>query len=172
LVLNTRNISLKIPSLEDLEFIRWLWNDPETMEPVGGPIHLSEKDLESWFRGMVSPGSSVDKYQLILDQDQNPIGEISFHRLDPETMTAELNIKVASKHRGRGYAKSALIRFLDEFFNEFGGQVLIDKVGVNNLTGLKVLMNFGFQHKSREEDYHLLEITKVEFNTLYQDTDK
>jgi RimJ/RimL family protein N-acetyltransferase len=163
---------LKIPTREDLEFIRWLWSDPETMDPVGGPIHLSEKDLDGWFRGMVSPGSSTDKYQLILDPDQNPIGEISFHRLDPETMTAELNIKIAGEHRRRGYAKAALIRFLDDFFNEFGGRVLIDKVGLNNLTGLKVLMDFGFQHKSREEDYHLLEITRDEFNVIYQGSSK
>jgi hypothetical protein len=61
---------------------------------------------------------------------------------------------------------------MDEFFNELGGQVLIDKVGLNNLTGLKILLDLGFQHKSREEDYHLLEITKVEFNTLYKDNYK
>ena len=37
-------ITLKTPTLEDMKFIQWLWSDPETMEPVGGPIILDDQE--------------------------------------------------------------------------------------------------------------------------------
>ena len=161
-------IKLKKPEWDDIKFIQWLWSDPETMNQVGGPIILDDQKAELWFERMISPGSYTDCYRLILDQDSIPVGEISYHRLDPKTMTAEFNIKIAKEFRRQGLSKDAMILFLDHFFNKSRGEVLIDKVALINDIGIRTLLNFGFKYDPLVKDVFVLKITKEQFNVLYQ----
>jgi RimJ/RimL family protein N-acetyltransferase len=150
-----------------MQFIRWLWSDPETMEPVGGPIHLTDDRAQRWFAKMIDPGSPIDCYRLILAEENRPVGEISFHRLDPDRMTAEFNIKIASKERGKGYARQAMLLFLDYFFNHFGGRVLIDDIALENCAGQQALLSFGFEHDSSAKEVFRLRLTREKYNNLY-----
>jgi len=138
------------------------------MEAVGGPVIRNKDQIGKWFERVVDPGNETDEYRLILDQTGNPVGEIRFHRLNLETMNAELNIKVVFKHRGNGFAKQALISFLDYFFNEYGGLFIIDRVAINNCSGKKFLLDFGFTLDSQSSDYFLLQITRGDYNSKYQ----
>ena len=160
-------VQLRAPRWIDISFIRWLWSDPETMAPVGGPVDLSDDRAERWFAGMVDPGSPTDCYRLVFDADNRPVGEVSFHRLRPETMTAELNIKIASAHRRKGYARRALLLFLDHFFNQLEGKVLIDDLGIDNTTGQKALVSFGFEVETTGPTVVRLRMTRETYNRLY-----
>jgi RimJ/RimL family protein N-acetyltransferase len=162
------HITLKKPERDDLDFIRWLWSDPETMAPVGGPVLLDDQTACNWFHRMIDPGSLENCYRLIQDQSGNHVGEISYHRLDLDLMRAEFNIKIACQHRGNGYAHQAMIIFLDEYFNHFDGRILIDKVASSNIRGQQVLLEFGFEHDPSASEYFLVIMTKEKFNSIYQ----
>ncbi len=163
----TSDISLKIPTKNDLDFIRWLWADPQTMEPVGGPIELTAEEALNWYAEKILPGSRSDDYRIILYEAKVPVGEVSFHRLDLNTMSAEFNIKIAAIYRGRGYAKQAMSQFIDYFFNRVGGQLLIDRVAKNNVVGKKALLAFGFREKPTLQEFHLLTLSKEQYAKLY-----
>lgn len=149
-----------------MEFVRWLWSDPETMQPVGGPIHLTVEAARDWFARMVGPGRPTDFYCLIFNEESAPIGEISFHRLDRESMTADFNVKIASARRGKGYAREAMSVFLDYFFNRFGGRVMLDDVALDNQAGQKALLRLGFEHDPSVQDVFRLRLTREQFNAL------
>ena len=168
----TVELTLKTPTLDDIRFIQWLWSDPETMRPVGGPIPLDDQQARKWFKEKISPGSPSDNYCLIVNQDNTNAGEISFHRLDPESMTADFNVKVAFQHRGNGYAKQAMLLFLDTFFNEMGGQVMQDRVARTNTIGKNLLLDFGFILEPSFEDVFFLQLIKERFNQLYKSPEK
>lgn len=161
------DVELKIPTENDLQFIRRLWSDPETMQPVGGPIHMTNEQAKGWFDRMIDPGTPTDCYRLILNNLKQPVGEISFHRLNLDDMAAEFNIKVASKHRGKGYAKKAMLLFLDFFFNQCGGRVLIDDVALNNSNGQNALLHFGFEHDPNTQNVFRLIMTREQYHYLY-----
>lgn len=165
--LKDSHISLRLPTENDLPFIRWLWSDPETMRPVGGPIHLTDEQAQQWFAQMIKPGRPTDCYRLIFNEKNEPVGEISFHRLDPANMTAEFNVKVASRYRGQGYARKAMLVFLDFFFNEFGGQVMVDNIAPDNYKGQQVLLQFGFDHDASINNVFRVQMTRERFNGLY-----
>jgi len=148
-------------------YVRWLWSDPETMAPVGGPVLLTEQQFERWYAAMVDPGRPANCYCLILDQRGRPVGEISFHHLDPTTMTARFNLKIAHPERGQGYAREAMRLFLDFFFNHFGGRLLLDDVALDNRAGQQALLRFGFEHDPSREDVFLLRLTREQFNEHY-----
>ena len=150
-----------------MSFIRRLWADPETMKPVGGPIHLTDDQARGWFARIVDPGSRTDCYRLIINEEGQPIGEISFHRLDAETMTAEFNVKIVGQERGKGYGRQAMARFLNHFFNDFGGRMMVDDVGLDNHRGQEVLLKFGFEHDPRVEEVFRLRMTREQYDSLY-----
>lgn len=150
-----------------MQFIRWLWTDPETMKPVGGPVYLDDRQARRWFGRMVDPGSPTDCYRLILNEAHEPVGEISFHRLDLDSMSADLNIKVASTERRKGYASEAMLLFLDFFFNHLGGRLLTDDVALENISGQQALLVFGFEHDPSVEEVFRLRMTRRQYNALY-----
>lgn len=114
---------------------------------------------------MVKPGDGKNFYCLIYTKENEPVGEVSFHRFDEKKKSAELNIKVQYKFRGKGYAKEALRLLLDYYFNEYGGQVITDDV--TNANGQEALKKFGFEIISKSEDRIVFKMTKERFINLY-----
>ncbi len=159
-------VTLRRPGLEDLGYIRTLWADPATMEAVGGPVPRSMEQMEDWYRRMVDPGSPHDRYFLICDREGTPVGEASFHRYDPKSKTAELNFKIEARHRYRGHGPEALRLLLDFYFGEFGGEVMMDPVRLENLSGQRALRTFGFEHDRSRTDVCLLRLTRERYQSL------
>jgi RimJ/RimL family protein N-acetyltransferase len=169
-------VYIRPPTWAEIPFIRQLWSDPDTMAAVGGPIRLTDEQAQQWFKRMFQPGRPTDYYCLIcveddratpLHQNHRPVGEISYHRLDSNTMTADFNLKIASSERGHGYAPNAMGLFLDRFFNQRGGKMLVDNVALENHRGQQVLLKFGFSHDASRSDVFLLTLTREQFNHLY-----
>jgi RimJ/RimL family protein N-acetyltransferase len=158
--------TLRTPALADLGYIRRLWADPETMRDVGGPIELDEDRARRWFEKMVDPGSGNDRYFLICGRDGMPVGEAGFHRYDPATKTAELNIKIEAAKRHLGHGPEALRLLFDYFFGDFGGETMVDPVALENKNGKKAIRSFGFEHDPSRKDVCLLRMTKQRFRSI------
>jgi hypothetical protein len=62
-------IELRLPTEMDMQFIRWLWSDLETMRSVGGPIHFTDEQTQNWFTQMIKPGSPCDCYRLVCNEN-------------------------------------------------------------------------------------------------------
>lgn len=144
-VLHGATVRLRLPAVEDLSFIRTLWGDTDTMAVVGGPVDFPESKARDWFARMIEPGSTRNCYCLIFDQDDVPVGEVSFHNWDPGRRAAHLNIKILAACRGRGHAKDALRTFLSFFFGHIRGQLMSDDVAVDNRPGQELLASMGFE---------------------------
>ena len=166
-MLQGKKIQLRPPRPEEMKFIRWLWSDPETMRPVGHAFDLTDQQAHEWFTGAINPGSPEGCYLLIFTKQGQPVGEISFHRLHRSSMTAELKLKIAHKERRKGYAKEAMLLFLDYFFNSLKGRVLVDDVALDNRAGQQALLSFGFEHDPKVKDVFGLLMTRERYNTLY-----
>lgn len=161
--MQANEITIRHPRLEELSYIQRLWADPLTMAEVGGPIRLDPEQAAQWFSRIVSPGSETDIYFLIFNKDDQPVGEISFHRYDLSTGIAEFNIKIEHCHRGRGYAKQAVPLLLRYFFFDFGGKIMCDPVALDNQSGQEVLVKLGFKKDTSRSDVCLLKMSKEEF---------
>lgn len=163
ILLKGDKVMLRPPEPAELAYIRWLWSDPETMAPVGGPVELDKERAVSWYARWVNPGRSTAGYCLVFSREEDPVGEVSFQNYDPETRGAELNLKIAAPERGKGYGKEALQLFLDWYFNVFEGESLVDDVGLDNVGGRIALERFGFQHDPAVTDTVRLRMTRERF---------
>ncbi len=158
-------IRLRPPRWDEMAFVKRLWSDPATMAAVGGPCELSNARTREWYARMVDPGSREHCYCLILNEQDRPVGEVSFHQLD-ESMHATLNIKVLACERGKGYGRKALLVFLDFFFHRVGGRCMNDDVGPANTAGQRLLLEAGFEQDSGRTDVCLQRMTRERFTAL------
>lgn len=158
-VLRGEAVTVRLPRLEEVSFVRALWADPETMAPVGGPHLLAEEETEGWYARMVNPGDSTGCCCLIFNQEDIPVGEVSFHGWVQQERSARLNIKVLAAHRGHGYGKDALRTFLTFFFGSVGGRVITDNVGLENQGGQRLLRSTGFEQDTGFSDVCMLIMT-------------
>jgi RimJ/RimL family protein N-acetyltransferase len=169
MILRSEKTILRSPSPDDLPYIRKLWADPGTMKDVGGPVVMDEEKSRRWFERMVDPGSATDRYFLICGADGNPLGEASFHRYDPVTKTAELNIKIEAGKRYLGHGPEGLRLLLNYFFGEFGGEMMLDPIAFNNTNGLKAIKRFGFELDYSRKDVFMLKMAKQRFYMLFKE---
>lgn len=160
-------VRLKPPQWEEMAFVHFLWSDPETMKPVGGPQHMDDEQAKAWFERMIDPGNPGDCFRLIFNDQDEPVGEVSFHSFDRISGTAMFNLKVLDSEQGKGYAKSAMIQFLETFFNEVGGECMIDDVALDNRRGQEILFRFGFSRNPSFTEVCRLQLTRAEFNRRY-----
>lgn len=58
--------------------------------------------------------------------------------------------------------------FLEFYFTELGGKVIIDRVGLNNKTGKKFLLRFGFECIKISKDEIIMKMIKERFMELYK----
>lgn len=122
-----------------------------------------EDRARCWFEKMVDPGSDKDRYFLIVNWENIPVGEASFHRFDPSTKTAEFNIKIEARHRYKSYGPEAVRLILKYFFSEFGGEMMIALVALENTTGQRALLSVGFEHDPSRTDVFMARMTKQRF---------
>ena len=156
-------IDLVVPGRADLAFIRRLWADPDTMAAVGGPVEMTDAQMADWYLHMIDPGRGTDLFLLILTKEGEPIGEVSFHRLDLDNMQADFNIKVMASHRGRGYGLEAMEQLLGYFFIDLGGHTMIDDLALENTAGQRMLERFGFVHDASQPGVYRLVLTRQRF---------
>jgi RimJ/RimL family protein N-acetyltransferase len=162
-VLQGEHVYLRLPRSEELSFIRTLWGDPETMSAVGGPADFPAAKANDWFARMIQPGGPSNCYCLIFNQDDVPVGEVSFHNWDPARRSANLNVKVLAAHRGQGHARDALHALLSFFFVRVGGQLMTDDVALVNRPGQGLLASIGFERDNTVEDVCRMAITRENY---------
>jgi RimJ/RimL family protein N-acetyltransferase len=166
-VVQGEKVYLRAPRIDELSFVRRLWADPDTMAPVGGTLDLPEPKARKWFSRMVVPGSLTHCYCLIFNQEGIAVGEISFHRWDPEQRSARLNLKVLASYRGQGYAKDALGAFLARFFGRIGGRLMTDDVALDNHPGQRLLSSFGFHRDDRVSELYRMVMAREAYVSRY-----
>lgn len=159
-----KDVCIRKPVLEELNFILSMWADPITMKDVGGPVYLTQETGERWFEQMIHPGNSESLYCLILVEGVTPVGEIGYQQYNPDEKSAELNVKIHHPYLGRGYGHTALRMFLDYFFNVFGGEKVIDNIPKDNFECLEMMERMGFI-PVKETDLHIqFQLIKHHYN--------
>jgi RimJ/RimL family protein N-acetyltransferase len=146
---NDKNkVYLKKPSQDDvLGYVRLLWSDDETMKDVGGTHVMDDQQAKRWFATWIEPGKEDRRYFLIMrKEDDAPVGEACFHSYNPDTRMAICSMNIEAKYRGNGYAKEALEQLLRFYFDDFGGEVIVDDIDLDNKRAQQVFLKFGFEH--------------------------
>ena len=147
-------VRLRPTCLEDLEFLRELWNDGEVMRFVGYPLGLGidKQGMREWFRRL-EEHRGRDREHWIVETEGESIGE-AYYRVVEEYCgyraagMAELDLKLAKEFWGCGYGGDALRTLARSLFGR-GFEVLVVSPNLKNRAALRLYEQMGFEPKHR-----------------------
>lgn len=151
-----KKIYIKKPDLVELSYTQRLWNDIDTMADVGKVVDFPRYKWETFYKRSVNPTDGKNFYCLVYTKDNTPVGEVGFHGYDTPTKTARLNIRIENSFRGNGYGKEALELILDYFFQEFGGEYILENLRDDTYKEFIEKEGFKFVSKNKTESVYRL----------------
>ena len=157
-------VYLRTPKREEIHFIKSLWESEKYSKGISSFQNFSDDEYQSWFADKVDPGNNEERYLIIFENENDiPIGEISFSRFKSETGNSELDITVKSKYRRRGFGRESLMLLCDFYFIDFGGELLECKIEKDNAAGENMLVNFGFSKQKASEPDLVYSLKKTDY---------
>lgn len=158
---NGKDVYIKQPEFEELEFVSKLWGDEETMKDIGGVFNFPKEKWSNFYKKMVYPTDGKNFYCLIYNLDDEPVGEVSFHGYDSITKVARFNVKVLNKYRNHGYGEEGIRLLLEYYFFEFGGGIVMDNI--SNPAAMKILSKVGFQIVRQLKNETTMKLVREDF---------
>ncbi len=143
---------------EDLPFLQELWNDGAVMRYVGFPqgLGIDEHGLQKWFEKLEHHRQTErDREHWIIENKLGqPIGE-AFYKAEQDYFgykaekMAGIDLKLARRFWGQGYATDALRTLARHLFEERGSETLVVSPNLANQAALKLYARLGFEPKNR-----------------------
>lgn len=158
---NGKLIYIRQPEYNELKYTHSLWNDYETMKDIGGVFEFGEEKWSLFYKKMINPTDGKNFYCLVFNNDDEPVGEVSFHGYDSATKVARLNVKIHNKHRNRGYGTEACRLLLEYFFFDFGGNIAMDTLKGDKV--IESIYNLGFSQHSKCKGEITYQISRESF---------
>jgi RimJ/RimL family protein N-acetyltransferase len=134
-------LSLRKPTLKDMEmYFSWA-NDPKVREQSFNSSIIDLESHKQWFESALNNES----YFMCIGQNSvgEDIGQVRFQK--QEDNEALIGISIDSNHRGKGYAKEILILATEFFLKSNYGFVINAYIKEGNLNSIFAFENAGFQ---------------------------
>ncbi|MBT3297544.1 GNAT family N-acetyltransferase [archaeon] len=163
--------------VEDEDFDDLLnWRNDESTRKSAFNTHLvSEEEHSKWFNDVIN--NPLKNQFIIMDQNQNKIGQIRFDRdsnnmynclenrntspginLSPEY--AEIDITISPDFRNKGFGFKSLNKSCSLYLKNFNVEFIVAKIKNNNLASLKAFEKSGFKNFLEFPDYVELRLYK------------
>jgi len=141
-------ISIKESTYDDIKDIQRLWADEDVMKYIWpGGLHETEESVRAWLDRFISARPVQNHYSIF--EDGKYCGETQY-RIDEDTHSASLDIKLFPFARGRGIATKALEYAVGEAFMN-GAETLWVDPHPNNTKAIALYSRLGFVHKEMPE---------------------
>ena len=171
--MNKSNISLHVPTLEELWYRQKLLSDADTMsynkgydlnfdgyDNETGCIDFPKEDWQGWYDYFI--GRTPERYYAYIVANGEFIGEVNVHE-NKEMNWYDMGIVIEAKHRGKGYAVTALKLLLEQAFDRLGAKAVHNDFEDIRDAAVKTHLAAGFKEYKREKGILELLITKEQF---------
>lgn len=142
-------IIIKESTYDDIKNIQSLWAEGDVMKYIGYPegLHESEESVREWLERFRSAKPKENHYSIF--EDNNYCGETQY-RIDEESASASLDIKLKKFARGQGIATKALTFSIEEAFKN-GAKTLWVDPHPDNTKAIALYQRLGFVQKKMPE---------------------
>lgn len=171
--MNKSDISLHVPTLEELWYRQKLLGDADTMsynkgydlnfdgyDNETGCIDFPKEDWQGWYDYFI--GRAPERYYAYIVANGEFIGEVNVHE-NKEKNWYDMGIVIEAKHRGKGYAVTALKLLLEQAFDRLGAKAVHNDFEDVRNAAVKTHLAAGFKEYKRENGILELLITKEQF---------
>lgn len=157
IITQTPRLTLRVPSVDDIDTLAGYWSDPETMKHIGrdGTPWTREQVAQRIERGIRSCTEHGMAFWIVIENEtgaivgQGGLVPISFN--GPET---ELGYRLGRPHWGKGYATEIARASAAYGLKTLGLDRLVAVAYPENLASRRVLTKIGFEELGLSEKYY------------------
>ncbi|WP_435358720.1 GNAT family N-acetyltransferase [Haloarchaeobius sp. DFWS5] len=136
------DVTLNTVEEADIDFLNDHINDAAVRIGLGSADPKNSSQTQEFFEESVSSDESVN---LLVCVDDEPVGQVSAHRMDEKNGTTEVGCWLAPEFHGEGYAADATRRLLRYLFEERRIQTVTAHVFAFNEPSYRLLESVGFE---------------------------
>jgi RimJ/RimL family protein N-acetyltransferase len=179
-MINGENVYLRMPELTDLEAIYELANIEENRDFLNFYRPLSKMEEESWIKSCSEKAGKGDSYTfVIIEKNTNKVvGTTDINNIDIIPGTGVLGITIKKEFQNKGYGPETLKLLLKWGFKTLNLNLIIIEAIGNNERAVHVYKDkLKFKHEAtlrnrkykngKFQDYHILSMTKEEYEEIY-----
>ena len=147
-----KKVILRAMELEDCEFVRDMFNNPEIENlVVGWALPLSKYSQAKWFE----QNYNSRDYRFIIDTKENgPLGVATLTDIDWKNKMAYHGIKLSNKDmRGKGYGTDTVMAIMRYAFDELGLNRLNGAWFPENIASKTMYMKCGWKEEGIRRNY-------------------
>ena len=145
----SERLVIRLMERRDLEDMRRLHNDDETLSRLTDISHVSEAQQEAWFQS-VSTSRTARRYVARLRADDSFVGVFRIDRLDMANRNALVGADVVPACRQQGYAFEMFDYILRYLFDQCGLHRVVLVTLETNGPALALYRKLGFVEEGRE----------------------
>jgi len=132
----------------DLEPLRLLHNDHDTLLQLGSVELFSAPEQEDWFQ-KVTRSNTVKRYTMVFPDSGELLGLLRFQNIDISNRNCEIGLDIMPKHRGKGYGRKCYGMTLEYLFLHFNMNLVWLRVGDFNPHARDLYQKIGFRETGR-----------------------
>ena len=149
-------LTLHIPSLEELWFKEKMLADPATMSynhSWGGVIPFPEDKWQNWYDRWILKDENKRYYRYLQLGNGSFIGEVAYH-YDDERNIYLADVIIHHSYRNKGYGSMGLEMLMDAAKRN-GIEVLYDNIALDN-PAITMFLKHGFTEEYRTDTFIML----------------
>ena len=167
------NLTLHVPSYNDLWYREKLLNDPETMSynrgyapwdgyhADTGCIDFPKSEWREWYEYFI--GHEPERwYAYVTLGNGTWIGEVNVHG-NGIAGHYDMGIVLEAKYRGKGYAKEALSLLLAHAFDDLSAEAVHNNFEDTRTAAVRTHLACGFEVVGRENGIVMLTVTRERY---------
>ncbi len=112
----TKRMIIRLIELEDLEILRQMHNEENTLFWLTDIFHVSIEEQKAWFSNM-SLSRKNRRYTVLSRESNEIIGVVRLDKIDLVNKNAEIGVDIAPDYRRQGYAREIYECMFDYTFN-------------------------------------------------------
>ena len=157
------SIDLHVVDEADLPFLQRLVNDPDVWYSLGRGSPVTSQDEQEFYEQAVH---ADDQEHLVMVADDDPVGIIGLHRINPTWGTAELGYFVDPDHHDQGYATEAVGLLTDYAFDHRRLAKLTAWTLADNHASARVLEKNGYEEEGILVDQAFVDGRRIDIRSF------
>ncbi len=174
LITQTERLTLRVPTMDDIDVLASYWSDPETMKYIGkgGTGWTREQVVERIERGIRFCAEHGMTFWTVVENDTGTIiGQGGLVPIEFNGPEIELGYRLGKAHWGKGYASEIARASAAYGFETLGHERLVAVSYPENIASRRVLTKAGFEELGSTDKYYettcvIYELTKERWDSV------